>query len=109
MSGDKDIKQSLSILLGTTLGERFLHPAFGCNLKYYLFGPLSTTTKTIIRDMIKTAIVRHEPRIDFLGLKLNTEMEANGTLLIEIDYRIRSTNARSNLVYPFYLEEGTNV
>jgi hypothetical protein len=31
--------------------------------------------------------------------------EAN-TLLIRVDYRIRSNNAFGNLVYPFYITEG---
>jgi len=30
-----------------------------------------------------------------------------GQVLIEVFYTIRGTNTRHNLVYPFYLEEGT--
>jgi phage baseplate assembly protein W len=107
-SGEEDIRQSLAILLGTTLGERIMHPDFGCNLDRYLFAPMNNTMKTIVKDIIETAIVRHEARIDLLTIQLNMEKELEGLLLIEINYTIRSTNSRSNYVYPFYLEEGTN-
>jgi phage baseplate assembly protein W len=108
VSGEDDIKQSLEILLGTTLGERIMHPDFGCNLKDYLFQPMSTTLKSIVQDLVKTAIVKHEARIDLLSINLNTEQELEGVLLLEINYTVRATNSRSNYVYPFYLEEGTN-
>ena len=108
VSGVADIQQSLSILLGTTLGERLMHPDFGCKLDRYLYTPINNTIKSIIKDIVETAIIRHEARIDLLVISLNTEEELNGVLLIELDYKIRSTNARSNYVYPFYLEEGTN-
>ncbi|MDG1331960.1 MAG: GPW/gp25 family protein [Crocinitomicaceae bacterium] len=107
-SGEDDIKQSLEILLGTTPGERIMHPDFGCNLKDYLFQPMSTTLKSIVQDIVKTAIVKFEARIDLLSINLNTEQELDGVLLIEINYTVRATNSRSNYVYPFYLEEGTN-
>lgn len=108
VSAEEDIRQSLAILLGTTLGERIMHPDFGCNLDRYLFMPMNTTMKTIVKDIVKTAIVRHEARIDVLSVNLNMERELEGVLLIEINYILRSTNSRSNYVYPFYLEEGTN-
>lgn len=108
VSAETDIRQSLEILLGTTQGERIMHPDFGCNLRKYLFTPMTTTMKTIVRDIVETAIIKHEPRIDLLELELNSEQETEGVLLLEISYRIRSTNSRSNYVYPFYLEEGTN-
>ncbi len=108
VSGEEDIRQSLAILLGTTLGERLMHPDFGCNLDRYLFAPMNNTMKTIVKDIVKSAITNHEARIDLLSINLNMESELEGVLLIEINYMIRSTNSRSNYVYPFYLEEGTN-
>ncbi len=108
VSAVTDINQSLSILLGTTLGERLMHPDFGCNLSYYLHQPLSTSLTTFIKDLIETAIVRHEARIDLLNVKINLAQQYEGVLLIEIDYNVRATNARSNYVYPYYLTEGTN-
>ena len=108
VSANADIHQSLEILLGTTLGERIMHPDFGCNLNDYLFQPISTTITTIIKDLVKKAILRHESRIDLLDLTLDSSEQQNGLILLELHYSIRTTNARSNYVFPFYLTEGTN-
>ncbi len=108
VSGEDDIRQCLGILLDTTLGERIMHPNFGCNLREYLFQPISNTITSIVKDIVETAIINYEPRIDLLSVVVNTENQNKGILLLEINYKIRTTNSRSNYVYPFYLEEGTN-
>jgi phage baseplate assembly protein W len=108
VSGEVDIRESLGILLGTTLGERTIRPDFGCNLEEFLFQPISTNITTLVKSIVEDAIINHEPRIELLAINLNLEQEAEGILLLELDYLISATNSRSNYVYPFYLEEGTN-
>lgn len=108
VSGEDDIRQSLGILLSTTLGERTIRPDFGCRLDEYLFQPISPNITTLVKKMVQKAIIKHESRIELLALNLNTEQEAEGILLLELEYLISATNSRSNYVYPFYLEEGTN-
>ena len=105
----EDIKQSLHILLTTTIGERIMQPRYGCNLESYLFESLDTTTKTIIVDMIKTAILFFEPRIHADKISLNTQNELEGEILIEVEYVVKSTNSRYNFVFPFYKNEGTEL
>lgn len=109
VSEELDIKQSLQILLGTRPGERVMLPNYGCNLDIMLFEPITTTLITVTKDIIKTAILYHEPRIEVQYLNINTSQLHNGLVIIEIDYLVRSTNSRFNLVYPFYLEEGSNI
>jgi uncharacterized protein len=109
LEGKEDICSSLEILLATALGERVMLPGYGCNLEELLFENLNTTTKTIIADTVQTAILYHEPRIDAEKIALNTVQELEGVVLIEVTYRVRSTNSRFNFVYPFYREEGTDV
>lgn len=106
---EDDIRSSLEILLATALGERVMLPGYGCNLEELLFENLNTTTKTIIADKIQTAILYHEPRIDAEKITLNTVQELEGVVLIEVNYRVRSTNSRFNFVFPFYREEGTEI
>ncbi len=108
VSGEDDIRQSLEILLSTTLGERTVRPDFGCRLDEYLFQPISSNITTLVKNMVEKAIINHEARIELLAINLNTEQEAEGILLLELEYLISATNSRSNYVYPFYLEEGTN-
>ncbi len=106
LEDEADIKSSLEILLSTRLGERIMVPGYGCNLEELLFSPLNLTLKTYVIDLIKTAILYHEPRIDVKKIDIDPTDELNGVLLINIDYIIRSTNSRMNMVFPFYKEEG---
>lgn len=109
LSDEVDIKSSLEILLSTRLGERIMVPNYGCNLDELLFKPLNLTLKTFVKELIKNAILYYEPRIDVEKIQIDQTNELDGELLILIDYRIRVTNARNNLVFPFYKEEGTNI
>jgi phage baseplate assembly protein W len=104
-----DIRRSLQILLTTTAGERAMQPKYGCNMEELLFESLDTTTKTLIKDKIKTAILYFEPRIEVTRIELNSQNELQGELLIEIEYLVRATNSRFNFVFPFYKNEGTEI
>ena len=106
---EADIKSSLEILLSTRLGERVMVPDYGCNLDELLFKPLNLTLKTFVVDLIKTSILYHEPRIDVNKIDIDPTNELEGVLLINVDYTIRTTNSRKNMVYPFYKEEGNEL
>lgn len=106
LEGDADIQSSLEILLSTRLGERIMVPNYGCNLDEMLFQSLDLTLKTFVIDLIKTAILYHEPRIEVNEINLFSDNELEGVLLIDIEYTIRTTNSRRNMVYPFYKGEG---
>jgi phage baseplate assembly protein W len=108
VDGSDDIRESLRILLSTSLGERLLHPTYGCDLRRYLFESLNTALTTLIRDLVETAILYHEPRIKPEKVELEQRSE-EGLLLIHVRYVIRSTNARNNFVFPFYKDEGSEV
>lgn len=105
----EDIERSLEILLTTKLGERVMEPKYGCNMDELVFEALDTTTATLIRDKIKTAILYFEPRIDAKKIELNTTNGLEGMIIVEIEYVVRTTNSRFNFVYPFYRVEGTEL
>ena len=109
LEDEADIKSSLEILLSTRLGERVMVPNYGCNLDELLFKPLTLTLKTFVVDLIKTAILYHEPRIDINKIEIDPTNELEGVLLIILDYTVRATNSRKNMVYPFYKEEGNEL
>ena len=102
--GEEDIQNSLRILLSTTLGERVMQPKYGCNLSDLLFETLDTTLTTEMKNRVQTGILFFEPRIDIEKITL-TQNDQGGLVLISIEYIVRSTNTRGNLVYPFYLSE----
>ena len=109
LTDEADIKSSLEILLSTRLGERIMVPGYGCNLDELMFKPLNLTLKTFVVDLIKTAILYHEPRINVNKINIDPTNELEGVLLINLDYTVRTTNSRKNMVYPFYKAEGNEL
>ena len=112
VSREQDIQQSLIILLSTSPGERLLHPNFGCNIKKMVFETVNESALTKITDAIERAVLFFEPRITLEDVIMHLETDqhqpnsvANGVMQIELVYTIRSTNTRSNMVYPFYYLE----
>ncbi len=109
VSAEDDINESLYILLSTTPGERVMRPAFGCGIKSMVFESITESIITVMKDLITKAILFFEPRITLNSIEINTELVNQGTLLIHIFYTVRATNTRSNMVYPYYFIEGTNI
>lgn len=105
LSDEADIQSSLEILLSTRLGERVMQPSYGCNLDEMLFEPLTTTLKTYIADLIRTAILYHEPRITVNKIDMTESNDLEGLVLIKLEYTVKSTNSRYNYVYPYYKHE----
>lgn len=106
---DLDIQQAIRIILGTNPGERVMRPDFGAGLNAFVFEPVNPTTMSQLASQVESALIAWEPRIDVEGVTVNRDPAHLGRLLIEINYRVRATNSVTNLVYPFYLEEGTPV
>ena len=106
-SDEEDIEASLKILLGTAVGERFLNPKYGLDLHESLFEPMSTTMTTFLKDRAKIALLIYEPRINLLALDLDTSAQLEGRVALVVDYEVRATNSRFNLVFPFYLSGGS--
>lgn len=109
VSEEQDIRESLHILLSTRKGERVLLPTYGCNLDEYLFQAMNLTVKTRVIELIKTAILFFEPRIELDRVSIDVVNELKGELQIELHYRIINSNTRSNMVFPFYQREGSPI
>lgn len=108
---EHDIASSLELLLSTATGERIMVPQYGCNLDELVFEALDTRMRTLMADKIETAILYHEPRIELAEVRIGEDADSllAGRVLIEIDYRVKTTNSLFNFVYPFYLDEGTDI
>ena len=105
VSGSEDIQQSLQILLSTQLGERVMQPEFGCDLQRVMFEEIDQGLLNTLNSLISDAILYHEPRITLDRLDVSESAAEPGLLLISLDYTIRSTNSRFNMIYPFYINE----
>jgi phage baseplate assembly protein W len=101
---EASIRDSVWLILATARGERVMRPDFGCGIHDLVFATTSTTTLGEVVREVQDALVRWEPRIEVLGVDAAPDAEEPARLLIQIDYRVRTTNNQFNLVYPFYLE-----
>ncbi|WP_460532202.1 GPW/gp25 family protein [Chitinimonas naiadis] len=104
----EDIEESLRILLSTNPGERVMLPAYGCGIRRMVFETLNENTVTELKELVRKAILFFEPRITLNGLEVIAPDALNGRLDIQIDYSVRTTNTRHNLVYPLYLQQATD-
>lgn len=102
---DRDVQESVWIILGTAQGERVMRPEFGAGLEALVFEPMNTTTIALVRHRVEQALITWEPRIDNVTVEVRAE-PTRGRLNIDVRYRVRATNTFYNLVYPFYLLEG---
>lgn len=106
--GDEDIRQSLWVLLSCAPGERIHRPDYGCDLRKYAFEVMDTAAQTLLRNEIERAVILWEPRISLVSVAFEIDHE-QGLLRILLDYTVNRVNRRSNMVYPFYLNEGTDL
>ena len=106
LGGDDKIRQSIWILLSTAAGERLMLPEFGCGIHDLVFQANTAALRGVVQGKVREALVRWEPRIDLLDVRVDSPSDEGNLLLIRVDYRVRFNNSFYNLVYPFYLSEG---
>jgi phage baseplate assembly protein W len=104
---EEDIRQAILIILLTNQNERMMRPTFGAGLNRFLFEPVNPTTMATLQTRVHDALIDWEPRIDVLEVVVSPSPKSLSTVLIDITYRVRATNSVGNLVYPFYLGEGS--
>jgi phage baseplate assembly protein W len=102
--GEQGIRQSIWTILATSPGERVMRPDFGCGLHDLVFGVNNAATATAVTRAVREALATWEPRIDVLDVYAAPDPSRPNVLVIEINYQVRATNSRFNLVYPFYRE-----
>ncbi len=103
MSGERDIEESIKIILATPIGERRMRPTFGCGVHDLVFATNDPTTHGLIRGRVEEALALWEPRVRVEDVAVHTDTDDPARVIVDITYAIRATNERRNLVYPFYL------
>lgn len=107
VEAEEDILDSLRILFATRPGERVLHPEYGAGLQDFVFESMTPETIAAIRHAISHAVLHFEPRISLESITVEAEDWPGSHLYIQLVYLVRATNNRANVVFPFYLAEGT--
>ncbi len=101
--GAEDIDASLRVVLLTAPGERVMRPLFGCRIWELMFEPINANTLGLMGEAVREAVGRWEPRVIVQDVRVEPDSGDVGQVLIYIDYLVKSTNDRRNLVYPFYV------
>mgnify|MGYP001386988605 FL=1 len=109
VSDETDIKQSLEIYFNTKLGERIMRPDYGCVIHEHIFDKIDDSILNILSFELTQNIGQIEPRIIIEKIQIKQSSIENGELKISIEYKIISSNVRDNIVFPFYINEGTNI
>jgi phage baseplate assembly protein W len=102
-AGEQDVDQAIEIILSTAPGERPMRPEFGCGVHDFVFDTIDATTVAQMEAEVRDALDHWEPRIEVIAVDFDLSGVDRGELLINIAYRMRSTNHIRNLVYPFYI------
>lgn len=106
VSQEEDIRQAVRLILMTRQGERVMRPELGCRIYDFAFGTADHTSLSRMEHAVEEALEIWEPRIADVEAHVSVEDGALGCLMVEVSYRVRSTNNPYNLVFPFYLNEG---
>ncbi len=107
VSDETDIRQSLQILFATPVGQRVHLWGYGHVLDRWVFHGMDLTTRTLMEDSIRQAVLNHEPRITLEEVIIAFQDDAETHVSIALHYMVKKTNSRSNFVFPFYLKERT--
>jgi phage baseplate assembly protein W len=102
-TGVEDIESSMRMILTTAPGERLMRPEFGCRIWELLFEPINANTLGLMGEAVRESLARWEPRATVTDIRLDPSSQDSGQVLINVEYTVRTTNDRRNLVYPFYV------
>ena len=105
----EDLDCSLRVILSTAPSERVMRPEFGCKIWDLLFEPVNANTLGLMAQAVREAVAQWEPRVEVEDVDVAPDANDAALVRIAVAYRVRSTNDRRNLVYPFYViprEEG---
>lgn len=106
-SGPDRIQAAIWLILSTSPGERLMLPTFGAGIKEYVFESNSELICAQLQSAVQKALTQWEPRIQVVSVQATPSPDQPSLVLISIDYQIRDTNELFNMVYPFFLTEGT--
>jgi phage baseplate assembly protein W len=108
-NGAGDLDRSIRVVVATAPGERVMRPDFGCRIWDLLFEPVNANTLGLMAQAVREAVAQWEPRVDLEEVDVEPDGDDSALVRIRLTYRVRTTNDRRNLVYPFYViprEEG---
>jgi len=98
------IHESIRQILGTRKGERFMRPDFGSRLHELVFEPNDQILYGLIRHEVMDALDTWEPRVIITEVVVVSDSVNEHLVLIEVRYRLISSQVEGNCVVPFWRE-----
>jgi hypothetical protein len=93
--GERNIRESIEIIIKTEERERLRLPQFGAGLETYLFEPNTVATWRQLEDRIKKALAAWEPRITADNVSIEADPTDVSAAIATIDYRLVATQAQA--------------
>jgi phage baseplate assembly protein W len=103
---EREIAEAIRLIVSTSPGERPMRPEFGCRVHDFVFAPADAMTAAAISDEVTRAVTMWEPRVWVDRVDVLQAPNDQTVFYIDIHYRLRATNSRYNLVFPFYVIPG---
>jgi Bacteriophage baseplate protein W len=97
-----ELEQAMRLILSTYPGERPMRPEFGSRIRDFVFRPVNVETIAELSQEVRNALLRWEPRVTIEAVFVIPDPSDEGALYIDIQYLVKDTNDRRNLVFPFY-------
>jgi phage baseplate assembly protein W len=101
--GAPDLDRSMAVILATAPGERVMRPEFGCKIWDLLFEPITANLLGLMAQVVREALAQWEPRVEIEDVQPVPDDNDATLIRIMVSYRVKATNDRRNLVYPFYV------
>jgi phage baseplate assembly protein W len=103
---DDNVEHSLKVLLMTRVGERVMRGTFGSRLGELVFKPGSSQNLRSIEREVSSTIRAYEPGVEIIEVAAEADTVDATQITVSLSYRVRRTNTRESLVFPFYLVRG---
>lgn len=99
---ERELEEAMRIILMTYPGERPMRPEFGSRVRDYVFRNTTPETTTALAHEVRTALLRWEPRVEIRKVAVTPDADDASVAYIDVQYEVKGTNDRRNLVFPFY-------
>ena len=103
---EMSIKESIYLILKTSISERVMHPLFGCGIDQYVFAKANEETCFRLAKDVEIALLRFEPRIIVDKIHCSLARVDDGYIDIFIDYTVDHHRRKESLIFPYYLQQG---
>lgn len=94
---NRNIRESVKIILLTEPGERLLHPEFGTRMRRFLFENMDGQTEEMIKREIRLSLLRFEKRITDISVAVDPFRITEGILYVRVAYIIGKTGEQDSI------------